>query len=614
MKKNNFVKLLVGLLLFAGLLAAAILVRKQQEVRRKAALAPIVVFTPNRVEDPQAGQLVDVILSLSFDKKVSGIDLTIPYRCDYLELRQITENLSGAFDSLVYKNRGSCEEGVEFGKARVIMVQSDLANPKKAGSIAALKFKVRKAPVSGEEVVIKQSNWTINAVGAGSKEEYYPNVGGARFLLLKEGGGPTDTPTPTLAPGQPTNTLTPTLPPAPAYECPELDPQFPNAGCYSNPDNCRKNCDADGDGGYGEVGDDECLKNPPGRCWKDAYLCCRKAAFPLTPTVTSAPIPPTATPTLAGPTATPVPGAPLKPVDLKVENNNGASRVLTTGVLCTNDRTPVWTWKRASGDNVSVTETRIQRSWLTDKVKKLAGLVANWGPAAAEQLPDNDPSKSYCLYAGFINDAGYNGSAGPSCVKIDRRGPEKPVGVALEKATTEEIKVVWDRPADVGCAGLDQDNAYRYQISRGAGFGSIIAQGWRAKTQPWIRVVENINLETGDTVYVRVKAKDRFGNLGAEWSDVVTAQVTTTPGGPVRPTNTPVPPQACSCQDSPQVKGQGDANCDGKTDSLDYSIWFDTFIRGRSAYGLSADFNCDGRVTLDDYQYWLDGSNLLGNE
>jgi len=66
-----------------------------------------------------------------------------------------------------------------------------------------------------------------------------------------------------------------------------------------------------------------------------------------------------------------------------------------------------------------------------------------------------------------------------------------------------------------------------------------------------------------------------------------------------------LPSEKCNCFQARDYKGRGDANCDGRTNILDYNIWFDTFIRGRKNYGGMADFNCKGGVNVDDYQVWL---------
>lgn len=61
-------------------------------------------------------------------------------------------------------------------------------------------------------------------------------------------------------------------------------------------------------------------------------------------------------------------------------------------------------------------------------------------------------------------------------------------------------------------------------------------------------------------------------------------------------------PQPCA------RKGEGDGNCDGTIDLLDYGIWLDTICSpapGQQCADLRADFNFDQRVDDTDYSIWL---------
>jgi len=61
-------------------------------------------------------------------------------------------------------------------------------------------------------------------------------------------------------------------------------------------------------------------------------------------------------------------------------------------------------------------------------------------------------------------------------------------------------------------------------------------------------------------------------------------------------------------------KAKGDANCDGKNDISDYSLWHKEFYDGSEGSNFSntwhADFTgstngvCDGYVTVSDYSLW----------
>jgi hypothetical protein len=61
-----------------------------------------------------------------------------------------------------------------------------------------------------------------------------------------------------------------------------------------------------------------------------------------------------------------------------------------------------------------------------------------------------------------------------------------------------------------------------------------------------------------------------------------------------------VPPTSPSCQ-----KSQGDANCDGRTDMLDFENWRQEYIAGATT--KTADFNNDGKVDLADFEIWRKG-------
>lgn len=80
---------------------------------------------------------------------------------------------------------------------------------------------------------------------------------------------------------------------------------------------------------------------------------------------------------------------------------------------------------------------------------------------------------------------------------------------------------------------------------------------------------------------------------------------TTTPTKPTPPYDEPtVPPTSPSCP----RKGVGDANCDGKVDGIDYSIWLNSQCRptgGQTCADTRADFNRDGNVDDSDYQIWF---------
>lgn len=61
-----------------------------------------------------------------------------------------------------------------------------------------------------------------------------------------------------------------------------------------------------------------------------------------------------------------------------------------------------------------------------------------------------------------------------------------------------------------------------------------------------------------------------------------------------------VPPTSTSCQ-----KSQGDANCDGKIDMVDFENWKKEYLG--EAGTKTADFNKDGKVGLVDFERWRKG-------
>jgi len=73
---------------------------------------------------------------------------------------------------------------------------------------------------------------------------------------------------------------------------------------------------------------------------------------------------------------------------------------------------------------------------------------------------------------------------------------------------------------------------------------------------------------------------------------------TPTPTGQVSPTTTPSPTPPVLCN----LKPQGDANCDGKVDLLDFEFWRAEYLGERQTE--EADFNKDGNVNLLDFEVW----------
>jgi hypothetical protein len=81
-------------------------------------------------------------------------------------------------------------------------------------------------------------------------------------------------------------------------------------------------------------------------------------------------------------------------------------------------------------------------------------------------------------------------------------------------------------------------------------------------------------------------------------SRTATSKPTDTPNSTTTSASTLTP--ACS------KKTSGDANCDGKIDGVDYSMWLNRQCNsGCANENLKADFNGDNKVNDDDYSIWF---------
>jgi uncharacterized protein YvpB len=77
-------------------------------------------------------------------------------------------------------------------------------------------------------------------------------------------------------------------------------------------------------------------------------------------------------------------------------------------------------------------------------------------------------------------------------------------------------------------------------------------------------------------------------------------------------------PHSTAAQPSCSRHSQGDANCDGNVDGIDFSIWLNTQCHRTSpsqvCADLRADFNNDGNVDDADYQIWVANEGMPGNQ
>lgn len=112
----------------------------------------------------------------------------------------------------------------------------------------------------------------------------------------------------------------------------------------------------------------------------------------------------------------------------------------------------------------------------------------------------------------------------------------------------------------------------------------------------------------GSEKYIRVRVSSGKSRV---WSNpLFIYEVTPTPTFKPSPTTLPSPFNCTQCQNKGNAKSVGDANCDGKSNLIDYSIWREEYLStqcGNWVINLptwKADFNCDGFITLHDFTIW----------
>ncbi len=105
--------------------------------------------------------------------------------------------------------------------------------------------------------------------------------------------------------------------------------------------------------------------------------------------------------------------------------------------------------------------------------------------------------------------------------------------------------------------------------------------------------------ETVFELYVRIFKEGVYNN---KLLDFVTVgyPITSTPSPPLTSTNTPVPPTN-TLTPSCVKKNQGDANCDGKINIIDFEYWRLDYLGGTTAKG---DFNGSGKTDMVDFEIW----------
>jgi len=55
------------------------------------------------------------------------------------------------------------------------------------------------------------------------------------------------------------------------------------------------------------------------------------------------------------------------------------------------------------------------------------------------------------------------------------------------------------------------------------------------------------------------------------------------------------------------AKLQGDGDCDGRIDQIDFQLWLSEFVEGGAVVrnDRRADYNCDGQADMLDFAVWL---------
>lgn len=218
-KKGSIAALLLLGFLMLSLFVGAALVKHRQDLRRGAAgNLRFGIFNPNHINvAPGKEAVVSYYLNEAFTKqrhnRVSGVDLKIPYSCQYAELENLITNAgttegttTNTFDKVILQKVSGCRNGK--ATIHIVMVRTK-GQPQQVGKILQLKFKMKNNP--GHQVyIIKKSgsgwNWQIKAVGpqanANGKPSYYAGLVGddVYWNPTEPTSAPTVHPSPSVVP------------------------------------------------------------------------------------------------------------------------------------------------------------------------------------------------------------------------------------------------------------------------------------------------------------------------------------------------------------------------------------------------------------------------------
>ena len=201
MKKKNILLIVSVIVAFLGLLAAAYMVRKQQETRRGATgtFFSFGTAVPSEEDDGEGGTetVYKVPLSLTPDVEISAFDVSIPINCQHVKLKRVSFTGGGHFLQMMGFSPKciSSDSEKEFtrGIFRVRNMGTVTGNTEIATLVFSLKFD------QGAQRVVDNHGWIASAVGP-DQDTFYNLVGLMPPLNLSVAEptlppGVTDTPT-----------------------------------------------------------------------------------------------------------------------------------------------------------------------------------------------------------------------------------------------------------------------------------------------------------------------------------------------------------------------------------------------------------------------------------
>lgn len=210
-KRDKRLIILISFLLLT-LPLTVILLKERLEIRRQAAFGTVDVLLSPGAKTENVGREFSVGIKIqALAKRISGVDLSLTYDKDVLEVVNLSGNTTGANS---FTNEFIANKGTETGKIRlsVLAKKSSLELPTGEITVATITFKGKKA---GSSQVAFTDDYQI--VGFSSQQEDVSlgianKTGGNYTIALLLTPTPSNTPTP---PNTPTSTPTPSPTPTP---------------------------------------------------------------------------------------------------------------------------------------------------------------------------------------------------------------------------------------------------------------------------------------------------------------------------------------------------------------------------------------------------------------